>query len=113
MVPLLSWQGSCSSFSPATDRKLKIPQLAEHAYSARQFVHCQIYFLIEVHKGLVPGHWLKLQIWALDLEFFLTGGRITVIRFTCFWNQPNVLSDNCPGILTSFDGTNYTLTGVS
>ena len=80
MVPLLSWQGSCSSFSPATNRKLKIPRLAEHTYSVRPFAHCQIYFLIK-------GHWLKLQIRALDFEFFLTGGRITVIRFTCFWNK--------------------------
>ena len=32
-----------------------------------------------------------------------------MIRFTCFWNQLNVLSDYCPGILTSVDGTNHTL----
>ena len=32
-----------------------------------------------------------------------------MIKFTCFWNSLNVLSDNCPDILTSFDGTNHTL----
>ena len=55
MFPLSTWQVSCSSFSPATDRKLKTTQLAEKCKNVRT----DLYFNLGSYRFDVTSSLIK------------------------------------------------------